>query len=727
LYASITDYAAVYDHGYRERRGAHTSFDISLLPTLLSDFCRNAGATTVLDISGGQGRLAEALSRFGIRGVTTDIASVPDQPVVEFDLARYSETDVTRVREAVGRISAGLPYVTCCLDVLEHIDREDMVAAVRNLAGLCERLLVLSISTRPSSRDNLFHASIFPISTWLRVFRAAGFRVLPGSHFASTTHHLSSDSGAADSLVDRWRILDPFKDVGEGEPRYLVLERMTDVQDWTTVETEIDELLDVAYRLEKRRQFQVSPDLQFLLSLHHVQEFAFLRPLLDVLPRNAVSVVLRPHFIDERCRRAITGFLARTGVRTYVYERAEELPWPELAGRILITAADSACAINHVHGLQISALARLHGCRTYLLQHGIWPQSFHGRIVTFGCEVVLNWGASEERILHQRRHRIGAIEVPWGMFSAGQVRCIGSPRYTDQLLPVHEDALDLRLGIDRHRYASVVLLATKKFRGRWGRSDVDETYQTALLRLIERHPDILFLVRPHPANDADGYLTERVNVRLLDETCCIAADMPLGRVIPRVDLVVTPISTIALDGAISGKPVIVCDSGQPRMYDHLEAVPVERLSSLINAADAISESTDRAQAFKSAYAEAVDDRFYKRFSAVLAEPRRKVDLDVTLAITVSLTAEAELQWSRIQLQEATTRKASAQAAQRIATLETERASARDEAAINAKETEALRRELETVRLTLERMRQSSSWRITAPFRAAARMMRRLAP
>jgi hypothetical protein len=311
------------------------------------------------------------------------------------------------------------------------------------------------------------------------------------------------------------------------------------------------------------------------------------------------------------------------------------------------------------------------------------------------------------------------------MFSAGQVRCIGSPRYTDQLLPVHEDALDLRLGIDRHRYASVVLLATKNFRGRWGKSDVDRTYQTALLRLIETHPDILFLVRPHPANDADAFLTERVNMRVLDETCCIAADIPLSRIIPRVDVVVTPISTIALDGAISGKPVIVCDSGQPRMYDHLEAAPVERLSTLIHEADAISESKDRAQLFKNAYAEAVDNRFYEHFSAVLAEPPRKVDVDVTLATTISLTAEAELQWSRIQLEGATTRSASVQAAQHIATLETERAAARDEAASHANEIEALRRQLETVRLVLEGIRQSTSWRITAPFRAAARMMRRL--
>jgi hypothetical protein len=414
LYASVTDYAAVYNHAYRARRGSHTSFDVGVLPPLLASFCRESGVSALLDVSGGQGRLAEVLGGLGIDALTTDLAAAPGGSAIAFDLSCYSEADVARVRQEAERAFRGAPHVTCCLDVLEHVDREHLVAAVRNLADLTARLLVVSISTRPSSCDNLFHASIFPLATWIRVFEIAGFRLLPASHFAPATRQLVSGQDSADPLIDRWRAIDLFADTCEGEPRYLILEKTADVSDWGAVNAEAEDLLDVAYRREKRRQFLAPENATFLLSLHHVQEFPFLRALLDVLPRDAVQVILRPypHCIADGNRRAITGFLARTGVRTHVYERAEELPWSELAGSILISAAESGCALNLVHGLQIAALARLHGCRTCLLQHGIWPRNFPGRIVTFGSEFVLTWGAAEERILQQNQHRLGAADVP---------------------------------------------------------------------------------------------------------------------------------------------------------------------------------------------------------------------------------------------------------------------------------------------------------------------------
>jgi 2-polyprenyl-3-methyl-5-hydroxy-6-metoxy-1,4-benzoquinol methylase len=165
LYASVTDYTAVYNEGYRDRRGSQTSFDIRVLPTLLASFCREVGVSALLDVSGGQGRLADALGGLGIGVLTTDLAAAPGRPIIAFDLSRYSEADIARVRQEAERTFGGAPHVTSCLDVLEHIDREHVFAAVRNLASLTARLLVVSISTRPSSRDNLFHASIFPVST----------------------------------------------------------------------------------------------------------------------------------------------------------------------------------------------------------------------------------------------------------------------------------------------------------------------------------------------------------------------------------------------------------------------------------------------------------------------------------------------------------------------------------------------------------------------------------
>jgi hypothetical protein len=413
-----------------------------------------------------------------------------------------------------------------------------------------------------------------------------------------------------------------------------------------------------------------------------------------------------------------------------------------------VSAAESGCAPNHVHGLQISALARLHGCRTYLLQHGIWPRNFPGRIVTFGSELVLTWGAAEERILQQNQHRLAGVDVPWGVFYPGQVRRIGSPRYTDQLLPGHPDGLASRLDIERDRFTSVALLATKRAYGRSARSEVDAAFHTAVGRLIERRSETLFLIRPHPAHGEEGLSDlQHDNVRVLDETCCIAADIPLNRIIPLVDQVIAPISTVALDGAVSDKPVIVYDAAQPQTYEHLEAVPIEQLPELVGRSEVLAKAAHQARLFRAAYAEAVDTRFYEHFAGLLAEPSVLVGKpQVALATAVSLTAEVEQQWSEAQRARAAAAKLSAQ-------LETETAAARSQAEVLARETTAartqrevlvreatvarnevevlmkeaatLRRELDLAQRRMKRMRRSVSWRITKPLRRLARALRHL--
>jgi hypothetical protein len=168
LYASVTDYATVYNDVYRDRRGAHTSFNIDLLPTLLASFCRTAGVTSLLDVSGGQGRLIESLGRLGIRGLTTDICPSPGHLIIAFDLSRYSETDIARIRQEMERIGDGVPHLTCCLDVL-NTSIASTFAAMRNLANLTARLLIVSILG--GRGVTICPRPIFPVKTWVRVFR----------------------------------------------------------------------------------------------------------------------------------------------------------------------------------------------------------------------------------------------------------------------------------------------------------------------------------------------------------------------------------------------------------------------------------------------------------------------------------------------------------------------------------------------------------------------------
>lgn len=342
--------------------------------------------------------------------------------------------------------------------------------------------------------------------------------------------------------------------------------------------------------------------------------------------------------------------------------------------------------------------------------------------MTFGSDLVLHWGAAEARILQRNEHRLAAADVPWGVFSPGQVRCIGSPRYTDQLLPIHPDGLTLRLGIDRNRFASIVLLASKKAYDRAGRPDIDDAFHAAMLRLIERFPETLFLIRPHPGHGDEGLLTlRRDNVRFLDETCCVTADIPLSRIIPLVDEVVAPISTVVLDGAISDKPVVVYDREQPQTYDHIKVMPVDRLPELLGSSEFLAEVAHRTRLFRNTYAEAVDPRFYERFSALLSEPPAPAGApDVALAMAVSLTAEVEVQWSEA-------RRARAEGAERIANLEAESAAARGEAAALAQESEVLRSALETAQKQLKATGLPAIWQIIKVVRLAVGAARRLMP
>lgn len=312
--------------------------------------------------------------------------------------------------------------------------------------------------------------------------------------------------------------------------------------------------------------------------------------------------------------------------------------------------------------------------------------------------------------MQQNQHRLGAVDVPWGVFQPGQVRRIGSPRYTDQLLPLHPNGLYSRLGIERDRFASVALLATKKAYGRSAQSEVDAAFHTAMRRLIETHSEMLFLIRPHPAHVEEGLSDMQYdNVRVLDETCCVMADIQLSRIIPLVDQVIAPISTVALDGAVSDKAVLVYDAGQPQTYDHLEAVPVEQLPELVGRSEALCKAASQARLFRAAYAEALDTRFYEHFAALLAEPVAPVRKpDVALATAVSLTAEVEQQWSAAQ-------RAQAEASKLGAQWETEAAAARSRAevlvreAITARsEAEALMKEAQTLRRDLE-LAQRKTW------------------
>lgn len=649
MYASITDYGALYNDAYREWRGEGTSFDRAVLPPAIAAFCRAHGLARVLDVSGGQGILAQELVARGIAAVTTDYGARPGDSVLPFNLGAHAEDAAASVLRAMG--PEGGAWLTTCLDVLEHIDREHLADALQNLAWLTPRLLVVSISTRPSSLDNLLHSTLLPLRAWVLAFKAAGFafRGLDPFPGASVSRRFPDED--RHRLIRRWQAADIFADAGAPEPRYLVFERVGEPRPFAAVKAAVDRLCDVAHRAEKRRRFTLPEGMNVNLSLQYTQDWSLLRPLLDVLPRHRVRVLLRRNpgmTLDPDLARAIRSFLRRNGVAVLEFEDAAELPWPELRGEALVAATESSIASPHLQGYQLAALARLHGCPTFLLQHGIWPRAFPQQVITFASEHVLTWGGEEERRLHAGRHDWLGAAVPWGALAPGQALPFGSPKLADaQIGPFAP--LDARFGHDPARHDRAVLLGTKNLKGIWGLNNLDDRFLERLDALTRRHPRTLFILRPHPVDGADSFLSLREpNVRCLDEVAAALADIAPIRVAPMVDVVATSPSSMIVDAAAAGRPVLVYGTGQPIEFEGVEAQDLDALDAVLSGGDAAPLAAASA-AFRARYAEAATPEFYDRFAARLAGPAPAVpDRFVAAAATLSTVAvEARRETARI--------------------------------------------------------------------------------
>ncbi|WP_299357071.1 hypothetical protein [uncultured Shimia sp.] len=642
MHACVTDYEALYNDAYRARRGEHTSFDRSVLPSLVAEKSLGLGCKKHLDVSGGQGNLGRDLAELGITTTTTDIGALPGSPVLPFNLAVSDDSATRRVLNEIHATDDS--YLTSCFDVLEHIDREHVAAAVHNLATLADQHLIVSISTRPSAYDNLLHATLLPIAAWIACFRLAGFEVKTIDVFPEAQHKPDFPDVEDLQLVHHWMNTDVFEDVEFGEPRYVHFEKVTSAPDLSLLKRDIDAVVDVGYRIEKRKAFEPASAQDFVFALHFSQEWSLIRPFLDVLPRDRVHVLIKRGGLQPLHHRAIISFLTRCNVKTTVFDQVPDLDFAEIAGRTLILGAESTATAAHLSGFELSATARLHGCRTVLLQHGVWPRPFDDQIISFASETLFTWSAEEQRRLNKHHHEVFGGQFPWGHISDAQNQPIGSPKFADQLLypPSH---LEWKLGVDRNRFDKAVLLCSKNLRGRWGIHESQETSLAGYEKVIASNPDTFFLVKPHPVDGVDPFLVLRhfPNVRLFDEIIGTLSDSPLNRLLPAIDLVATGPSSVVVDAAVSAKPVFVFDTGQPVELEHMKAQPIDALGRTLHDAAALQTLSDRSSALKDLYARNSDQDFYAKAAEFLSQPAGINDPgDLAKAATLSSTANRAL-------------------------------------------------------------------------------------
>ncbi|MEO0497181.1 MAG: hypothetical protein AAF141_07385, partial [Pseudomonadota bacterium] len=483
----------------------------------------------MLDVSGGQGNLGKDLAAWNIDTVTTDIGSLPGSDVIPFNLASHSQAATEEILRA--RNPGGGAYLTTCLDVLEHIDREHLGAAVHNLASLTDKYLIVSISTRPSAFDNLLHCTLLPINAWIKAFEAANMRLVEMDIFPDAQLKIDFPVNDDFAPINHWQKADPFGDIADGEPRYLLLEKAATTPGYEDLLGKVDQITDVAYRRLKRQSFQLKNDAFFNFNIHHSQDWSLLRPFLDVLPRDRVRFLIRTDYIPSLHLRSIRSFLYRNNVPVLEYNQIEELPWSLIKGQIIVSAAESTAGISHLKSFEVVATARLHGCATFLVQHGVWPRAIEDRVLTFASHRILTWGREEKRRVNEKWHSTLDTEVPWGVFDDDQEVAIGSAKLCDQLIGPFTP-LGLKFGYDDESYSKAVVVGAKNVHGRWSLPANIPQFVDEFEKLASDHADTFFVLRPHPADSIEPYADLKLkNVRILDDVISALADMPINRVL----------------------------------------------------------------------------------------------------------------------------------------------------------------------------------------------------
>ncbi|MBP0485053.1 hypothetical protein [Sagittula salina] len=610
MYASVTDYSLAGNETRPADPETHAR---------IAALCSARGLGHCLDLSVGSG------CDPGAQGVDTQHVPIRNGAGPEGD-----HLDLTRVDPGVtGRLRQRREgqgaWLTTCLDTLHRIDREHLPAALANLSALTERYVLVSVSTSPGSGKTDDCASLLPLNTWLQAFGTAGFRLEQSLPVRGDT---TEGEGACAAY---WRKADIFRD--PHSKHLLLLEKSGPFPEGAIAA--IGAVVDVAYRAAKRRDFAPAGDLDITFSMHFSQEWSLIRPLLDVVPRHRARVLIRRGGLDPLLETAVCAFLRRCNVPVIRYKHAEELPWQDIAGSVFISGGESNLRGKHLQAFDLVTRARMHGCPTYLLQHGIWPRPFPDHMVAFASERVVTWGREEQSRLHDSRHSVFGMELPWGVLDDAQNALFGSPKFCDQLLGAFA-SLDLKFGFPQESYDRVVMLGSKNLRGRWGLADGTGGFIAALQRLCERNPRTMFIVRPHPADSILPYAELGLeNTRLLDETISAIADMPLNRIVPGIDLLVTSPSSFVIDAAAADKPVFVYDTGQPVELKGIEARPLDAVNAALAEPEGLAPFQTQSARLRETYAEAVDETFYAQFGQELAQ-RTPPRLDRGVAISATL-------------------------------------------------------------------------------------------
>jgi hypothetical protein len=541
-YGCVTDYDAVYASNNYAHSAGSASFHLQAFGRrLLREVAALTDHRSFLDIGGGNGALAAALGDLGAQCFTLDAQDREAEGYRRVDLSVFDAAAIRNVLDAV-RGHIGDRHVATCFDVAEHIDLEHLSGFLLNLNALTRQDLIISISTRPSSMGNRYHSTILPRSSWIDLLALAGFDVHTlGALEGAQSGRVFSEASENLWAVSHWQRLDPFRD-GPRHQAYLLCRKRRQIADTAAFAREVETLVDIGYRIRKRGRADLP-----LITYHAAfgQDWPFLRSLLEAWPAERIHVILRRRLLVEPVAHLVQNYLARVNVRTFAYDGVEDgvasvRESAALGSRVLVNCTEGPPYPSHLAAAEVTASARSEGMRTLCVQHGLTATAPH----IPGAGTYWVWGP-EFLPEHPMAPDAGTV------LEAG-----GSPKLLDAQLDQGADAFAFRLGDWTRLYSKKVLIGLSLH---WSAVARTEEQMLSWIRdLAAAHPDILFVLRPHP-EDASvfGWNIDRPNIVILDDLALICMDWPVARLVRAVDLVVSVPSTLLLDALAAGTPYAV--------------------------------------------------------------------------------------------------------------------------------------------------------------------------
>ena len=602
------DYEGLYAHDYFGHDAGATSFR-ACFHERLAALAAELGCVGLVDVGSGNGELVHRVRPLGLPGLALDLRGDEEAGVLPFNLIG---TDPAPARELLPEIASRLnlgeaEHLTTCLDVLEHIGRPGMSAALANLADLAGRWMLVSVSTRPSSRDNLYHATVIPPRTWRRLFEAAGFEVVTHAGVAEIAGHQDYPDTESCRALNLWRKVDPFGDSHGTEPYYMLLRRKADDPSGPVDRDALASVFASILLIPTPIEGAIADGTHLCFLIGHYQDFHHYRPYWDALDRGSVTVLVRSgalRGIEELRHRAMLAYLKSRGLRYVEVSCVGDVNWAGIPGnrRAIVVATESTANDGHMLNAAFVLVAKGAGFRTFQLQHGIWPHTDFDPPVAFLCDHVLSWAPEcREAFLRQTTAPDGAAvtEALIGPTRFHETGCAKFDAYADRS-PI--SVADL-LGDWAEAYRKTVLVATNLH---WPRHAAGAAFLPALVAAASARPEILFLCKLHPVHDIDTPMLDGLpaNLKVLDEFACLFGGLDTPSLVRAADAVVATLSTVALEAALAGKPFAIFDTANPNAYVGVDPVPlaefgaeVDRLLDLAN----LQSNLDRHAHFRDHY------------------------------------------------------------------------------------------------------------------------------